>query len=867
MAGGIGNNLYPPIINTWMPAFVRTTSCKVYFSLSDYNNENEIKNVQIIINNQNTNLTALSSKLYPAGIKIANLQIDNNIKSNDKYFIIIDSEDLQSGVFELNQFYKVQIRFTGINAEDLRDNNKIASWLVNNQKFFSEWSTVCLIKGIEQPKIYLKGFDDIVTEQGVIFTSEVVDFVGNMYYEENGNIEKEYLKYYNIKIYKYFNNLLIYDSGDIYTNTYNPNEINYSLKTALEDGMKYKVIFTYTTVNEYSNFIDYSFSIFQNTADSLNASIEALVENDLGRVKINISATVTEIFFGNLTIRRSSNKSNFAIWEDVNNTTIANGKVLNYTWYDYTIESGVWYKYCVQKRNSKGDRGPVISIRYPIMAIFDDMFLTNSKLQLKIKYNPAISSFKKTMIESKTDTLGSKYPIIRRNGNVGYRQFPISGLITFFCDEEGIFLNKENIYKDSLNDYNTYNKTNQINEYNDFIYEREFREKIMEFLHDNTIKLFRSTSEGNILVRLMDISFTPNQTLGRMIYSFNATAYEIDECSLSNFEKYNIQLIGNFSEYIQYNFTSVGQLQGEYNGIQQDIIKVLKEKYSEKVTKKYINVVKCLKWIRVVFDMPPYLIKTTPSGSIIPLPKNEITNENIVLGYIMYINNQPIIVSTRNFYELIDIDTEVTSIYFPIKTKVTIDYKVEVDQIENIKMQYNRMYFYTKVGQLHDFFNINENVFLRIYQKYLLNYVAYHQQLLSLNKVSIEAVPGTIVYIRDSFDEDYFKHEIGSTGFLDFYDEDAIVTGIYFGGVQLYESPQDIDEIRNNEFKIIDSNSFNSIDEIKNPVKNGVYLINKKKYIFYTDQWYEFSDDNIVQCPVNALIDYIYEMMRGEYTL
>lgn len=864
---GIGNNLYPPILATYMPAFVRTTACKIYFSLSIYNSIEDIQNVQVIISNQNTNLSALVSTKYPAGIKITTLQKDDNVTGDNKYFITINPEDLQSGIFELNQFYKVQLRFTGTGASILTDEKKIAAWLVNNQKFFSEWSTVCLIKGIQKPEIYLKGFEnqEDETERETIFTSEVVDFIGSMYYEEDGEIEKEYMKSYNIKIYKRSNNLLVYDSGIIYSNTYNPNEINYSLKTALEDGVNYRIVFTYTTINEYIDSVSYLFSIVQNAIDTLNATVTATIEEELGRVRIDIVATVTEVFFGNLTIRRSSSESNFSIWEDVHEVTIANGKVLNYTWYDYTIESGVWYKYCAQRRNSRGYRGAVVNIRYPVMAVFDDMFLTRDGMQVRLRYDPKITSFKKTLLESKTDTLGSKYPIIRRNGNVGYREFPISGLITAFCDEEGIFLNRENIYGNSLIYYDNYNNVNNIDEYQDFIYEREFREKIMDFLYANTIKLFRSTAEGNILVKLMDISFTPNETLGRMIYTFNATAYEIDDCSLENFERYGVQSIGKFSRFLKYTYTNIGQLQGTYVSTKEDILNVLQEKYKARVTEKYINLVKCLRWVRIEFEMPPYLIKTTASGAIIPLEADEKPNEDTALGYIVYINNNPIIVSPRRYYELADEDAEINSIYFPVESTVTIDYKVEVDQLENTSLLYNKMYFYTKVGQIGDSFKINENVFLRIYKKYLLNYYAYHQQLLSLNKVSIESVPGAIVYVKDSFDEDYFKHEIGPTGVLEFYDEEAIVTGLYFDGIQLYETNfnEDREEVRDNEFIII--GNVNSLDEVINPIKNGVYIVDKVRYIYYKEEWFKFSENNVVQCPVDALIDYIYELMKGEY--
>jgi hypothetical protein len=38
----------------------------------------------------------------------------------------------------------------------------------------------------------------------------------------------------------------------------------------------------------------------------------------------------------------------------------------------------------------------------------------------------------------------------------------------------------------------------------------------------------------------MDVQFQPNQTLGRRLWSFSATAYEIDACNIENYNKYNI---------------------------------------------------------------------------------------------------------------------------------------------------------------------------------------------------------------------------------------------------------------------------------------------------------------------------------------
>jgi hypothetical protein len=41
-----------------------------------------------------------------------------------------------------------------------------------------------------------------------------------------------------------------------------------------------------------------------------------------------------------------------------------------------------------------------------------------------------MTSFKNNILESKVNTIGSKYPYIFRNGSVKYKEFPIAGLIS-----------------------------------------------------------------------------------------------------------------------------------------------------------------------------------------------------------------------------------------------------------------------------------------------------------------------------------------------------------------------------------------------------------------------------------------------------
>jgi hypothetical protein len=63
--------------------------------------------------------------------------------------------------------------------------------------------------------------------------------------------------------------------------------------------------------------------------------------------------------------------------------------------------------------------------------------------------------------------------------------------------------------------------------------------EVLEWLNNGEPKLFKSPTEGNYIVRLMNVSLSPNDTLGRMIHTFNCTAYEIAENSYDNLEKFN----------------------------------------------------------------------------------------------------------------------------------------------------------------------------------------------------------------------------------------------------------------------------------------------------------------------------------------
>lgn len=248
-------------------------------------------------------------------------------------------------------------------------------------------------------------------------------------------------------------------------------------------------------------------------------------------------------------------------------------------------------------------------INSEIFCDFEDVHIEGDKQnRYKLKHNTTISSFQYTVVESKTDTLGGKYPFIRRNGDTYYRQFPIAGMITHFNENDypeeylANFIRKnasnandEVVYdqhdfaedgslielRDSLekkrlkyvskdsereNKYNRYYYNDlSLNGYTDYLLEKNYRDDVIDYFYQNKVRLFRSPTEGNILVKLMNITMTPNEQINRRVYNIQCTAFEVDEFTFENCIKYGIwdNDEGLFSDLSSSTsiITKVGQLQ------------------------------------------------------------------------------------------------------------------------------------------------------------------------------------------------------------------------------------------------------------------------------------------------------------------
>ena len=100
--------------------------------------------------------------------------------------------------------------------------------------------------------------------------------------------------------------------------------------------------------------------------------------------------------------------------------------------------------------------------------------------------------------------------------------------------------------------------------------------------------------------------------------------------------------------------------------------------------------------------------------------------------------------------------------------------------------------------------------------------------MISLDGVKIEAEPGTVVYVKESADNDFERHVIGPTCILNFDAKDSAIEGLYFAGVHLEPATlaeQERENIPGNKY--IDTGIIldKYVSDTSELIKNGVYTL------------------------------------------
>ena len=273
-------------------------------------------------------------------------------------------------------------------------------------------------------------------------------------------------------------------------------------------------------------------------------------ENAYSSLCIVYDETYKEEIAGNFIITRASSKDNYENWYEISRVHLNNGSIGSGSeiFRDYTIEFGYEYQYGLQQYNSYGYTTNIEPTK-PLVALFEHSFLYDGERQLKIKYNPKLSGYKTVIQEAKVQGLGAKYPSIVRNGSISYKEFTIQGLISYLSDEENLFMSISELYPENFQEVQgewrenaqvvekSYIRSTSLTD-NNILTEKVFRDKVFEFLNNGKPKIFKSPTEGNLIIYTMNNSLTPEEALGRMLYNFSATASEIMEYNWDNLLKY-----------------------------------------------------------------------------------------------------------------------------------------------------------------------------------------------------------------------------------------------------------------------------------------------------------------------------------------
>ncbi len=358
---------------------------------------------------------------------------------------------------------------------------------------------------------------------------------------------------YRFQMFNETANSIVADSGTIIYNvtndrittdrvedkTYRTSIIDFYVNHELESTCHYKISFEITTINGFTEKKEYQIVKGENLPNLFPGNIRAYQDNDAvenGYVKIELygNSSIT----GQFILERSSDLQN---WDKLSEFSLSSAASLtNFHWIDQTVEHGVQYTYALTQKGTSWNGITYYSERIKsnnIIPRFEYMFLSDGVRQLKLAFNPKVSSFKNTILESKSDTIGGKYPVFFRNGNVKYKEIPISGLISYHLDENEMFISKQQLSNSS--EQQEYISSTDLIDAN-ISAEKIFKLEVLEWLNNGELKLFRSPTEGNYVIRLMNISLTPEDTVGRMLHNFSATGYEATDANINTLRKNNL---------------------------------------------------------------------------------------------------------------------------------------------------------------------------------------------------------------------------------------------------------------------------------------------------------------------------------------
>lgn len=504
--------LYPPLIEGTIPAFCAQetdsdVTLSVPFSLNRAVAKSQINGFALKIKTVQ-NSVLLGYPIFqtdPGKWDLdVNLNVTFDMSSVAKYL-------------KIGQYYKIQLAYLSYNSS-LRSYEP------------GYYSTVGVVKYTSKPEISIEGLSENINNHKYYY-------VGKYIQDENFGDSTEKLYSSRFKLTNSSGQLVV-DSGEIIHNILNDVSAyeaieSYEIPRDLEANVSYYLTFEIKTSNGLVlETRKYRIMQQESVNPELKAHLKATNCFEEGYIDLNLIGDLDvdgneTLAVGSFIVSRAASNENY-VWNRIMSFSLQSQSPTRFLWRDYTIEQGVSYKYSVQQYNDYGLYSERI-VSNTVVADYEDMFLYDGSVQLKIRFNPQVNSFKTDVLETKTDTIGSKYPFVFRNGTVYYKEFPISGLISYQTDENYQFIEDKSVI--GLNK-NTYNLTT-----NNISAERLFKLRVLNWLNNGKPKLFKSPAEGNYIVRLLNNSLAPINPLGRMLHTFNSTAYEIADFTYKNMQE------------------------------------------------------------------------------------------------------------------------------------------------------------------------------------------------------------------------------------------------------------------------------------------------------------------------------------------
>lgn len=339
------------------------------------------------------------------------------------------------------------------------------------------------------------------------------------------------------QIHNSYNDTALYESNDLW-----------NLDTEFPIDEMYWMRYTVTTMNGITlQSPRYRIAQSRSINPGIDINLIATCNAENGYVRLSMTGATNVLdeevaVTGTFRILRTSSDEDYSAWHEVHRFALYGAQPAEWEWKDMTVHQGRYYKYEICQYTDKIASNGIESNE--VYVDFDHAFLYDGERQLKIKFNPKVASFKNDVLEAKMDTIGGQYPFIFRNGNVKYKEFSLSGLLSLQMDDENLFFNafNEDYHRtETPNGRTDFSKQNlkplDLNAKN-FADERDFKLEVLEWLNNGKPKLYRSPAEGTYIVRIMNVSMSPNDTLGRMLHTFTGTAYEIAEYSYDSLASY-----------------------------------------------------------------------------------------------------------------------------------------------------------------------------------------------------------------------------------------------------------------------------------------------------------------------------------------